>query len=131
MERLREEGLDLFPARVGPFERIAAVRSAHEAKDSEALETEAPAAAIVGRITAIRSFGKLRFWRLLEDGESIQVSLRKQEMEAEVFARGQRLDVGDFVRVAGPVWRTKTGELTVDARSIDVLCKSLRPLPEK
>jgi len=131
LEALRAEGLDPFPARVGPFEPIAAVRAAHDAKDASALEREAPTAAVVGRITAIRSFGKLRFWRLLEDGDSLQVSLRRQEMEAEVFARGKRLDVGDFVRVEGPVWRTKTGELTVDARVVDVLCKSLRPLPEK
>jgi len=131
LDALRREGIDPFPTRVEPHERLADVRAAHDAKDAEALEAEAPRAAVVGRILAIRSFGKLRFWRLVEDGEALQVSLRRQEMEADVFALGTRLDVGDFVRVEGPVWRTRTGELTVDARALTVLAKSVRPLPEK
>jgi lysyl-tRNA synthetase class 2 len=131
LETLRKRGIDPFPPRVPPVERIAAVREAHDAKDAETLETEAPTTAVAGRILAIRSFGKLRFWRLVEDGTAIQVSLRKQEMDADVFALGKELDVGDFVRVEGPVWRTRTGELTVDARAISVLAKSVRPLPEK
>jgi len=131
LEALRKEGIDPFPARVAPYERLADVRAAHDAKDAEALEAEAPHAAVAGRILAIRSFGKLRFWRLVEDGESLQVSLRKQQMEADAFTLGTQLDVGDFVRVEGPVWRTKTGELTVDERAITVLAKSVRPLPEK
>jgi lysyl-tRNA synthetase class 2 len=131
LEALRKEGIDPFPARVEPFEPVARVRAAHDAKDAGALEAEAPRAAVVGRILAVRSFGKLRFWRLVEGGESLQVSLRKSEVEADVFALGRQLEVGDFVRVEGPVWRTKTGELTVDARAITVLAKSVRPLPEK
>jgi lysyl-tRNA synthetase class 2 len=116
---------------VAAFERVADVRAAHDAKDAETLEAEAPPAAVAGRILAVRSFGKLRFWRLVEAGEAIQISLRKQEMDAAAFALGKGIDVGDFVRVEGVVWRTKTGELTVDARAITVLAKSVRPLPEK
>ncbi|MBW2313182.1 MAG: lysine--tRNA ligase [Deltaproteobacteria bacterium] len=131
LEALRKDGVDVFPARVEGFTSLADVRAAHDAKDVETLEAEAPTTAVAGRILAIRSFGKLRFWRLVEGGVSLQVSLRKQEMEADAFALGKQLDVGDFVRVEGPVWRTKTGELTVDARAITVLAKSVRPLPEK
>ena len=131
LEALRKEGVDPFPARIEPFEPLAEVRAAHDEKDAEALEAEAPAAAVAGRILAIRSFGKLRFWRLVENGESLQVSLRKQEMDAAAFDLGKQMDVGDFVRVEGIVWRTKTGELTVDARAITVLGKSVRPMPEK
>jgi lysyl-tRNA synthetase class 2 len=128
---LRGRGIDPYPARTGPVERIAAVRAAHDAKDAAALEAEAPRAAVAGRILAVRSFGKLRFWRLLEDGVELQISLRRQEMDAGTFAFAQELDVGDFVRVEGPVWRTRTGELSVDARQVTLLAKSLRPLPEK
>ena len=80
---------------------------------------------------ARRKFGKLIFLRLLEDGESIQVSARKQEMDPEAFDFVKSLDIGDFVRVEGVVWRTKTDELTIDARAVEMLAKSLRPLPEK
>jgi lysyl-tRNA synthetase class 2 len=131
LEALRKEGIDPFPPRVEPFEPVADVRAAHDAKDAETLEAEAPSTAVAGRILAVRSFGKLRFWRLVEAGEAIQISLRKQEMDAAAFALGKHIDVGDFVRVEGVVWRTKTGELTVDARAITVLAKSVRPLPEK
>ena len=128
---LRERGVDPYPARTAPVERIAAVRAAHDAKDAAALEAEGPRVAVAGRILAVRSFGKLRFLRLVEDGAELQASARRQEMEPEEFALAQELDVGDFVRVEGPVWRTRTGELSVDARQVTLLAKSLRPLPEK
>jgi lysyl-tRNA synthetase class 2 len=128
---LRARGVAPYPARSGPVERIATVRAAHDAKDAAALEREAPRTAVAGRILAARSFGRLRFLRLVEDGAQIQASVRQQEMDPETFAFAQELDVGDFVRVAGPVWRTRTGELTVDAREVTLLAKSLRPLPEK
>lgn len=131
LEALRKEGVEAYPARVGERVPIASVRAAHDEQDAEALEAAAPRVAITGRILASRSFGKLRFWRLVEDGTDIQVSVRKQEVEPEVFALAKQMDVADFVRVEGPVWRTRTGELTVDARSITLLSKALRPLPEK
>ena len=61
LEQLRAEGVDPFPARVAAYDRIADVREAHDAKDAETLESEAPPAAVVGRILAVRSFGKLRW----------------------------------------------------------------------
>ncbi len=131
LEALRGDGIDPYPARVGPRTPIAEVRRLHDDKDEESLAQEAPEAAVAGRILAQRSFGKLAFLELLEDGTRLQVSVRKAEAPPEVFAFAKRLDVGDFVRVAGVVWRTKKGELTLDARAIDLLAKSLRPLPEK
>ena len=86
---------------------------------------------MVGRIRALRSFGNLLFLSLVEDGASIQVSAKKKELAPELFAFLRDLDVGDFVRVEGRVWRTRTGELTVDAQRAELLAKSLRPLPEK
>ena len=80
---------------------------------------------------ALRTFGKLLFLELVEDGSRIQASAREKQMDPGIFGFVRGLDVGDFVRVEGPVWRTRTGELTVDARSVELLAKSLRPLPEK
>lgn len=131
LDALREQGIDPYPAQVGPRERIAVVRERWGDASVETLDSEKPAVAVVGRLMARRKFGKLIFLRLLEDGESIQLSARKQEMEPEAFDFVKSLDVGDFVRVEGIVWRTKTGELTVDARGVEILSKTLRPLPEK
>jgi len=131
LEALREKGIDPYPARVGPREAIAVVRSRFGEQSAEALEVDPQTVAVVGRIVAVRSFGKLVFVRLLEAGETIQVSVRRQEIDAELFDWIRSFDVGDFVRIEGPVWRTRTGELTVDAKAAQILAKSLRPLPEK
>ena len=128
---LREQGIDPYPAKVGERERVAVVRERWDGATAETLEAEKPSLAIAGRLMARRKFGKLIFLRLLEDGQSIQVSARKQEMDPEAFEFVKSLDIGDFIRVEGTLWRTKTDELTLDARTVDLLAKSLRPLPEK
>jgi lysyl-tRNA synthetase class 2 len=131
LEALRAAGVDPFPARVPPRRRIADVRRDFDARSGEELAADPPKVAIAGRIAARRSFGKLAFLRLVEDGASIQVSVRREELAPELFAFVQQLDVGDFVHVEGPVWRTRTNELSVDARGVVLLAKTLRPLPEK
>ena len=131
LKALREQGVDAYPAGVGEHQRVVDVRSEFDVRDGDWLEAEKPDAAVVGRVMARRSFGKLVFIRLREDGSEIQISARKQELEPDVFQFVKDLDIGDFVRVRGTLWRTKTDELTVDLREIDLLSKSLRPLPEK
>jgi lysyl-tRNA synthetase class 2 len=128
---LRASGSDPFPARVGPHEAIAAVRERFDDLGTETLEGDPATVAIVGRVMALRSFGKLVFLTLRHDGATLQVSGRKEAIDPELFDFVRALDIGDFVRVEGPVWRTKKGELTVDARVVSLLAKSLRPLPEK
>jgi len=131
LSKLRAEGVDPYPARVGPRERIAAVRAAHDAKDAAALDAERPRAAVTGRLLALRSFGKLAFLVLREDGSEIQASVQPAELEPRQRELFEALDVGDFLRVEGRVWRTRKGELTVAAERLELLAKSMRPLPEK
>ena len=131
LEALRQAGVDPFPARVAATQRIRDIRSRFDSLDAEALEAQGESVSIAGRIMAKRKFGKLMFVQLREDGSGLQVSVRKQEVSAELFDFAKDLDVGDFVRVEGPLWRTKTDELTVDLREMELLAKSLRPLPEK
>jgi lysyl-tRNA synthetase class 2 len=131
VQALRAAGIDPYPARVGPAERIPELRARWDDVDGDALAEQAPVAAVAGRILAIRSFGKLMFLTLREGGGDLQVSGKKAELGDDGFEQLRQLDVGDFVRVEGPLWRTRTGELTVDARQIAVLAKALRPLPEK
>jgi lysyl-tRNA synthetase class 2 len=128
---LREAGVDPYPPRVGPREPIQRVRERFAERDATSLEAEPETVGVAGRIVAIRSFGKLVFATLLEDGTRLQISARKSEVPAELFQFVKALDVGDFVRAEGPVWRTKSDELTVDVRSLELLAKGLAPLPEK
>jgi lysyl-tRNA synthetase class 2 len=132
LEALRAQGVEPYPPRVGEHTALAELRERFDAASEEELAADSPRAAIVGRVMAHRSFGKLIFFQLLQDGVRLQVSARKQEMDPDAFAFARKqLDVGDFVRVEGVLWRTQKGELTLDARRIEMLSKSLRPLPEK
>jgi lysyl-tRNA synthetase class 2 len=131
LDALRSDGIDPFPARVGDWLPIAALRERYESLDAESLDADPQSVAVVGRVMASRSFGKLMFLRIVEAGESIQVSAKKNQLDEATFRFIKDLDVGDFVRFEGTLWRTKTDELTVDASSAQLLTKSLRGLPEK
>jgi lysyl-tRNA synthetase class 2 len=128
---LRAAGVEAYPARVEPFVPIPEVRRLHDAKDGAALEAEGVALAVVGRVLAARSFGKLLFLTLAQGDATLQVTVRKGVAGDAVFAFARDIDVGDFVRAEGLLWRTQKGELSVDARALSLLAKSLRPLPEK
>lgn len=134
MERLaalREAGACAYPARVGPYDELAELREAHDAKDAERLAAEHNRAAVVGRVKSHRSFGKLVFFTLLQNGARLQVSARAAELDEAAFAFAREVEVADFVRVEGVIWRTKKGELTLAMHSAELLAKALRPLPEK
>jgi lysyl-tRNA synthetase class 2 len=128
---LRKAGVDPYPARVGSRLPIAEVRRRFDERSAESLEAEPETVAVAGRIMAFRSFGKLLFLNLVEGGALIQVSANRNEIDPELFAFVKSIDVGDFVRVEGPVWRTRTDELSVNVRAAQLLAKSLQPLPEK
>ena len=86
---------------------------------------------LAGRIIARRSFGKAAFIQLQDRTGRIQVYVRKDDLGEEAFAQFESLDIGDIIGAAGFPFRTKTGELSVHARSVRLLVKSLLPLPEK
>jgi lysyl-tRNA synthetase class 2 len=131
LDALRRQGIDPYPARTGTREPIAQVRLELDGQDAAALDAHARNLAVAGRITAMRSFGRLRFFDLVENGARIQASARKGEAPDAVFQLLDQLDVGDFVRLEGRAWRTRSGELTLAAEVLQLLAKSLRPLPEK
>ncbi|HEY6196814.1 MAG TPA: lysine--tRNA ligase [Candidatus Eisenbacteria bacterium] len=94
--------------------------------------TEAPGehVQIAGRLVARRGHGKAGFGHVLDGSGRIQVYFRSDVM-GEQFARYELLEVGDWVGVRGALFRTRTGEITVRAEQVELLAKSIRPLPEK
>ena len=129
-EALREKGVNPWGNghRVGSD--IGAVVVAQGGKDAAGLEAEKPRASVAGRIVAERSFGKAAFLRLRDRTGEIQAYVKKDVL-GDAFEIYKLCDVGDFVAVEGPVFRTKTNELSVQAERFTFLAKSLRPLPEK
>lgn len=86
---------------------------------------------IAGRIVSLREHGKATFAHLLDSQGRIQLYLRRNRLGDDQFGLFKLLDIGDFVGIDGKVFRTRTGEVTVELDSFVLLAKSLRPLPEK
>lgn len=84
--------------------------------------------AVAGRIMSIRKMGKASFCHLLDSQGKIQVYLKKDDLGA-FYDAFRLLDIGDIIGVKGFVFRTKMGEVSIHARSVELLAKSLRPLP--
>ena len=109
--------------------------ASHHATDLLALGdrvTEEPGEAVkvAGRLVARRGHGKAGFGHVLDGSGKIQVYFRSDAL-GEQFARYELFEVGDWVGIAGRLFRTRTGEITIRAEGVELLAKSIRPLPEK
>jgi lysyl-tRNA synthetase class 2 len=133
--KARREKLDaLRAASLEPFaysydrDRTAAEALASMPAAGEAHE-EGPRVSIAGRIIAWRAHGKTVFAHLADSTARIQLYFRRDQLGEDKFAILDNFDLGDIIGVAGPLFRTRTGETTVRVESFEILAKSLRPLP--
>lgn len=95
------------------------------------LETQPGSYKIAGRMVSLRRFGKAAFAHLQDATGRLQVYFKKDYLGEAGFDLFEKLDIGDHVGVEGVLFRTKTDELTLQARELTLLAKALRPLPEK
>jgi lysyl-tRNA synthetase class 2 len=100
-------------------------------RDAEALETTPVEVKVAGRIMLKRVMGKASFVTLQDLSGRIQVYVTRDGVGEDVYAAFKHWDIGDIVGTVGTLFKTKTGELTIKAREIRLLTKSLRPLPDK
>ena len=130
--RLRDRGIDPYPHRFKRTHTGAEATALFEAAETQSDDGDARSepVSVAGRIVALRGMGRATFADLLDGTGRIQVMFRRNVLE-EDYGILQDLDLGDWVGVSGQVFRTRMGEITVEAGSLRVLCKSLRPLPEK
>src|SRR6266851_3859029 len=126
----REKGVNPWSSGYRPKNLIAAILEKHGKQTAEELEANAAEYEIAGRMMALRSFGKAAFIKVRDRSGEIQVHV-KQDALGPGYELFKLVDVGDFIGVAGKVFRSKTGELTIAASRLLPLSKSLRPLPEK
>jgi lysyl-tRNA synthetase class 2 len=133
IDSLREDGIDLYPndAKVG--ETTAAISERFRSFDHEALEKVKERFTLAGRLMAVRDFGKGAFISIQDRKGMLQAFLRKNQVGEKAFSLFKKLDIGDIVWIAGRVFKTKTGELTIDIEEngLRLLSKAMRPLPEK
>ena len=122
---LRAEGRDPFQET-----KFDVTHHAQDIKDNfDALEGSE--VRVAGRLMSKRGMGKVSFCDLQDKSGRIQLYARKDEMDEEEYNRFKKYDIGDIVGVEGEVFRTQRGEMSVRAKKITLLSKSLRPLPEK
>ena len=86
---------------------------------------------VAGRMMAKRVMGKSSFSKIKDGTGEIQIFLSSSELSPETYDKFKTLDVGDIIWVKGPLFKTKTDELTINVMELELLTKSLRPLPEK
>ena len=130
LAELRARG-QAYPNDFRPDARAGELHERFAGTDAEALEREPVAVAVAGRMMTRRVMGKAGFAHLRDVSGDIQVYVRRDDLPQGQYAEFKRFDLGDIVAVEGEVFRTRTNELSVKARSVRLLVKSLLPLPEK
>ena len=125
LKALQEEGRDPFT-----ITKFDVTHHTQDIKDNfDAMEGQS--VSVAGRLMSKRGMGKVSFCDLQDKTGRIQIYARKDEMDEDNYNRFKKYDIGDIVGVQGEVFRTQRGEMSVRARDITLLSKSLRPLPEK
>ena len=131
LERLRQAGTDPYPPRYHrTCTNAEAAASFEEHEQLKGSGARADPVSIAGRIISLRAMGRASFLDLRDGSAKLQVHLRR-DLLGDDYQLVRNLDLGDFLGVRGPLFRTNTGEITVEAQECTLLCKSLRPLPEK
>jgi lysyl-tRNA synthetase class 2 len=131
LRRAEELGFPASPVRFDIGTTVSGIRTRFGEASGESLEADKPAVATAGRVLALRTAGKAGFLDLSDGRARLQVYVRRDAVGDAAFELYRALDLGDWIGVEGEVFRTRTGELSVKARTLTFLAKCLRPLPEK
>ena len=122
LEKIIAKGIDPYPSMFNPT---------HSSKEvlSKFNELENKSVIIAGRILSIRKMGKASFFHIQDSLGKIQVFIKKDDIGEDGYENFMLMDIGDFVGVEGPVFKTKVGEVSIKTASLTILCKAIRPLP--
>jgi len=133
LEKVRREKLaELQAAGRDPFQIVKYDQTHHSEqirRDFDSLENET--VSIAGRMMFKRVMGKASFCNVQDKEGRIQVYVARDDLGEEAYKDFKRMDIGDIIGVKGFVFKTKTGEISVHAKELTLLSKSLTPLPEK
>ena len=127
-DALRERGVEPYGRRYAVTHWAGKLHEQLDAADEATLKTAEPVR-VAGRVMTMRHHGKTCFVHLMDYTGRIQLYARADQLAD--FAEFVQVDAGDFLGVAGEVFRTRTGELTIAVREWSFLAKRIRPLPEK
>ena len=125
LDKLREEGKD--PFQITKFNRTHTTKQVIDNYD----ELEGKDVTIAGRLMAKRIMGKASFCHIQDGDGKIQSYVSINDLGEESYKQFKEDDIGDIIGITGFVFKTRTGEISIHAKSVTLLTKSLKPLPEK
>ncbi|WP_063568395.1 lysine--tRNA ligase [Paenibacillus sp. O199] len=131
LDELRKLGIDPFGQKYVRTEEAGSILKKYEELTKEELEEKHIEVSIAGRIMAKRGMGKASFAHIQDLSGRIQIYVRQDTVPEDKYAAFSLLDLGDIVGVSGVIFKTKTGETSVKVQNLEVLSKSLYPLPDK
>jgi lysyl-tRNA synthetase class 2 len=126
LQQLEERGVAAYPYRFDRSHRIAEILV-----EGQAMAAGGAVVEVAGRMMSKRRHGKTAFAHLEDQDARLQIYVRRDAVGEDAYEVFKLLDVGDVVGVRGRMMVTRTGELTVEVEGLELLTKSLRPLPEK
>jgi lysyl-tRNA synthetase class 2 len=131
LDELRALGVDPFGTKFNRTHRAGDIVAQYSNLTNEELEERAIEVSLAGRIMQKRGMGKAAFAHLQDLSGKIQIYVRQDTVPGIKFEAFDLLDIGDVIGIHGVVFKTKTGETSVKVKDLDVLTKSLLPLPDK
>jgi len=131
LDELRRLGFDPFGRKFERTHRAADILREYDGKTAEELDGLAVEVCIAGRMMQKREMGKASFAHILDATGKIQLYVRLDQIGETQYEAFKLLDIGDMIGVRGVVFKTRTGETSVKVSSIEMVTKSLYPLPEK
>ncbi|MBE9917132.1 lysine--tRNA ligase [Paenibacillus donghaensis] len=131
LDELRNMGIDPFGKKYNRTHRAGDLLAKYDGMTKEELDEQHAEVRVAGRIMAKRGMGKAIFAHIQDLSGKIQIYVRQDSVSETAFEAFRLLDLGDIVGVVGTMFKTKTGETTIKASEVEVLSKSLYPLPDK
>lgn len=130
-EALAALGVNLYINSFKPAHAVRELLPQGEGLGPQDADPEGTVYSVAGRIMAMRKFGKAAFCTVADTSGQIQIYVKLDVLGEEVFETFKKWDIGDIVGVTGTLFKTKVGELSIQAATIVMISKSLRPLPDK
>src|SRR3989344_2290824 len=129
LEKIKSLGINPYPYKFEAknfskdlLEKYSKLKNEKKAKEKVSL---------AGRVMTLRPMGKIAFGHLQDQKGKIQFFISEKELDKKELELFNLLDLGDIIGINGVIFRTKAGEITVLVKNLELLTKSLRPLPDK
>jgi lysyl-tRNA synthetase class 2 len=129
LNEIRELGINPYPYTFEKKNNAKELLTKYSKLESE--EKTEDNVSVAGRIMQLRKMGKASFVHIQDETEKIQIYFRQDDIGEDPYKLLKKCDIGDIIGIKGTIFKTRMGEVTIYASELDLLTKSIRPLPEK